>query len=124
MTAPQKSLPEAVGAVAGAVAVALQGVPDPCMVAAGAPTSIIDLGLVDAVEVSGCVATVTITLTEPGCPFTHNIVDEITDAARTVDGIEEVEVVPRWAPLWTEARMTPEGRRILEDTRPTTPSGP
>ena len=118
MSAQQAAtLPLTSGAVADAVAVALQEVPDPCMVAAGAPTSVIDLGLVDEVEVVDGKARVVLTLTEPGCPFTHHIVSEVTEAALAIDGVDEVEVAPRWAPLWTEARVTPEGRRTLDLAR-------
>ena len=101
----------AADAVGAAVAAALDAVDDPCMVAAGAPTSIIDLGLVDSVDVEDGIARIAIPLTEPGCPFTHHIVADITDAAASVDGIERVEVAPRWAPLWTEERMTAAERR-------------
>ena len=96
---------------------ALGDVPDPCMLAAGSPASIVDLGLVDEVVLDGTTAKVTITLTEPGCPFTHHIIADITDAAEAIEGIENVQVVPRWAPLWTEDRLRPEGRRQLVEAR-------
>lgn len=104
-------------AVTAAVEQSLHDVPDPCMVAAGAPTSIVELGLVDEVRVDGTTAHIEVSLTEPGCPFTHHIVADITDAASTIDGIDEVVVTPRWAPLWTEDRLTPEGRRKLDEAR-------
>jgi ring-1,2-phenylacetyl-CoA epoxidase subunit PaaD len=96
---------------------ALSAVPDPCMLAAGSPASIVDLGLVDEVSLDGTTVKVTITLTEPGCPFTHHIIADITDAAEAIEGIEHVEVEPRWAPLWTEDRLLPEGRRQLAAAR-------
>lgn len=114
---PRPALPVTLDATAEAVAAALREVPDPCMVAAGAPTSIVDLGLVDEVEVVDGCARVVVTLTEPGCPFTHHIVEEVTEAALAIEGVTSVAVSPRWAPLWTEARATPEGRRILDLAR-------
>lgn len=103
--------------VAAAVHTALEEVPDPCMVAAGAPASVVELGLVDDVAVRDGVATIELTLTEIGCPFTHHIVTEVTDAAMAVEGVEEVVVQPRWAPMWTPERLAPEGRRKLEEAR-------
>ncbi|WP_082480317.1 MULTISPECIES: metal-sulfur cluster assembly factor [unclassified Aeromicrobium] len=117
MSAAGSRLPATSGTAADAVAVALRDVPDPCMVAAGAPTSIVDLGLVDAVDVVDGCARVVVTLTEPGCPFTHHIIEEVTEAALAIDGVSSVEVSPRWAPLWTEARATAEGRRTLDLAR-------
>lgn len=117
MTAATGALPLTSGTAADAVAVALRDVPDPCMVAAGAPTSIVDLGLVDEVTVVDGRAHVVVTLTEPGCPFTHHIITEVTEAAMAIDGVSSVEVSPRWAPLWTQARATPEGRRTLDLAR-------
>lgn len=116
MSAPAAGAAQ-LAAVTAAVEQSLNDVPDPCMVAAGAPTSIIELGLVDEVRVEGTTAHIEISLTEPGCPFTHHIVAEITDAAAAIDGIDEVVVTPRWAPLWTEDRLTPEGRRKLDEAR-------
>jgi metal-sulfur cluster biosynthetic enzyme len=103
--------------VAAAVETALAQVPDPCMVAAGIPASVIELGLLDGVAVEQGRATITITLTEIGCPFTHDIMTELTDAAMAVEGVEEVAVQPRWAPMWSEERLAPEGRRKLAAAR-------
>lgn len=103
--------------VVAAVSRALEDVPDPCMVAAGAEASIVELGLVDAVSVVDGCAEVEITLTEPGCPFTHHIVAAIHDAAEDIEGIDRVRVLPRWAPMWSEERLAPEGRAKLENAR-------
>lgn len=113
---PRGLLPMA-DAVTVAVHGSLQDVPDPCMVAAGAPASILELGLVDSVVVEGGTAKVALTLTEPGCPFTHHIIAGIHDAALAIDGVDDVEVTPVWAPLWTEERLEPEGRKALMDAR-------
>jgi metal-sulfur cluster biosynthetic enzyme len=104
-------------AIVRAVGRALDGVDDPCMVAAGAPTSVVALGLVDGISVDGGRVTVEITLTEPGCPFTHDIVSEITDAVATLDGVDEVRVSPRWAPVWSEERMDARAHARLRDAR-------
>ncbi|MFA4928055.1 MAG: iron-sulfur cluster assembly protein [Patulibacter sp.] len=104
-------------AIVRAVGRALDGVDDPCMVAAGAPTSVVALGLVDGIAVDGGRVTVEITLTEPGCPFTHGIVSEITDAVAALDGVEEVQVSPRWAPVWSEDRMDERAHARLRDAR-------
>jgi len=101
-----------------AVYEALDTVKDPCMVAGGHDLSVLDLGLVYGVEVQGDGRVrVDMTLTEVGCIFTHRVFGEVYDAVEALPGAEEVEVVPRWSPVWTPERLNPKARRALEGSR-------
>ena len=101
-----------------AVYEALDLVKDPCMVAAGHDLSILDLGLVYDVEVQedGRIR-IDMTLTELGCIFTHRVFGEVYDAVEALPEAKEVEVVPRWSPVWTPERLNQKARRALEGSR-------
>jgi len=101
-----------------AVYEALDLVEDPCMKAAGLDLSILDLGLVYGVDTQedGRVR-VDLTLTEIGCIFTHRIFGAVYDAVEALPGVKEVEVVPRWTPVWTEERLSQKARSALADSR-------
>lgn len=100
------------------VRAALQRVLDPCMVAAGHDDlSVVDLGLVRDVTVDGAKVTVTITFTEPGCQFTHRVVDDIYRHVQAVPGVAHVEVVPQWLPLWTQDDLGERARAAFAASR-------
>jgi metal-sulfur cluster biosynthetic enzyme len=97
---------------------ALDRVKDPCMQAAGLDLSILDLGLVYGVEVhEGGSVRVDLTLTELGCIFTHRVFGAVYDAVEALPGVKEVEVVPRWSPVWTPERLNQKATRALEGSR-------
>jgi metal-sulfur cluster biosynthetic enzyme len=89
---------------------ALGAVKDPCLVAAGFDLSIVDLGLVRAVAIEDDVVTVTMTFTEPGCPFTHHVVVSVETALRAA-GFRSIVVQPVWDPIWTEESLSDDARR-------------
>jgi metal-sulfur cluster biosynthetic enzyme len=104
---------------AEAVHAALGTVGDPCVLAAGLELSVVDLGLIGGVEVDGASGRVRveITFTEVGCVFTHRVIANIEDALLAVPGVTHVEVMPRWAPAWTEARMNAKAAGIFAEAR-------
>jgi ATP-binding protein involved in chromosome partitioning len=53
---------------------------------------ITELGMVGSIEVEGTRAAITIVLTVAGCPMRDRLTTDVTAAARTVAGIESVEV--------------------------------
>ena len=75
--------------------------------------NIVDLGLVYDVEVEDGKATITMTLTSPGCPAGGMIMSGAQEAAGSTDGIEEAEVKLVWKPFWTPDRIDPEVRAAL-----------
>ncbi|HKI95854.1 MAG TPA: metal-sulfur cluster assembly factor [Gemmatimonadales bacterium] len=87
---------------------ALAGVTDPEY-----PLSIVDLGMVYDVAVSGDVAHVVMTFTSIGCPAIEMLVDDVREAVAGVPGIARAEVDVVWNPPWTKDRISDRGRRVL-----------
>ena len=88
---------------------ALAGVADPEIPA----VSVIDLGIVESVEIDGLDVLVTCLPTFVGCPALDAIAEDITKALQDIGAVPEVKFV--FQPPWTSARVTPEGRKKLED---------
>ena len=85
---------------------ALRAVEDP-----EAAMSIVDLGLVYAVDCAEQEVRVDMTLTSPSCPLGPYMVDEVTAAVRAaVPGVPDVRVNLVWDPPWTPERMSEEAR--------------
>ena len=77
------------------------------------PISLVDLGLIYAIEVSDTVATVTITFTATACPCMEFIREDITDRLTQESWLQQVRIREVWDPPWTNRRITPEGREKL-----------
>ncbi|MFN2489774.1 MAG: 1,2-phenylacetyl-CoA epoxidase subunit PaaD [Actinomycetota bacterium] len=88
---------------------ALEEVPDPEIPA----VSVVDMGMVHAVEVSDAGARVVMLPTFTGCPAIDVIKDEVQRAVASVEGIEQVHVEMTFEPPWTSDRITPHGRTKL-----------
>ena len=85
---------------------ALRSVEDP-----EAGMSIVDLGLVYAIEVQPGSVRVQMTMTSPACPAAPYLVDESAAAIRAIapEGTDvQVELV--WDPPWMPDRMSPEAQ--------------
>jgi ring-1,2-phenylacetyl-CoA epoxidase subunit PaaD len=99
--------------------VALGGVMDPEIPV----VSVVDMGMIRGVEVEHGVATVTVLPTFTGCPAIPVIRADVAAAVATVEGIENAVVELSFDPPWTTDRITPEGRRRLEEFGLAPPSG-
>lgn len=75
--------------------------------------SVVDLGLIYDVKVSGKSVHVKMTLTTPGCPLHAFIVEDVRKRVKGLKGVEDVEVELVWDPPWTPARMTKEAKKKL-----------
>lgn len=81
---------------------ALKNVEDP-----EAGMSIVDLGLIYAIEERADGVRVEMTLTSPSCPMGPMLVDEVIAAVRGVlPGTPDVQVDLVWDPPWTPERMS------------------
>lgn len=74
---------------------------------------IVDLGLLYEVEVEGPKAKVLYSLTSMGCPAGPLIAQDIDNAVRQVEGIEEVELELTFDPPWTPDKMSDDAKFIL-----------
>jgi len=75
--------------------------------------TILDLGVVKSVEVNGKEVYVEIIPTYSGCPAMDTISDDIKAALRAEGYEPRVKLV--LSPAWSTDRITPEGRKALED---------
>lgn len=74
----------------------LQGVMDPEVPV----LSVVELGIVRAIEVAESAVTVTVTPTYSGCPAMQVIERDITHALRAY-GVDEIEIRTSYSPAWT-----------------------
>lgn len=98
--------------VRDAIVAALREVADPCCRERG--ISVIDMGLLHDVRVAGQGdVTVDVLLTSGWCPFQVDLVDEITTAVESVDGIDRAEVRISLDEAWSTERLSADARRKL-----------
>ena len=90
---------------------ALRDVFDPCCADRG--VSIVDMGVVEDVRLSGTHAEDDIVPTTGWCPFVASISSAIPDRLRAIDGVESVDVNVVWDPVWTPERLSPSARDKL-----------
>ncbi len=105
-------------ALANAVYDAIARVEDPCSVAANAPLTVFELGLVRAwsVDPNGDV-TVSISPTAPSCVLIAGMKTSIEQHVAGVEGVRNVQVDIETSTLWSTRMMTDDGRRKLEQRR-------
>lgn len=88
----------------------LEGVPDPEIPV----ISVVDLGVIRDVSVSGNAATVTVTPTYSGCPAMAVIAMDI-ETALAANGVENLQIQTRIAPPWTTDWLSEKARSRLEE---------
>ena len=76
--------------------------------------SLVDLGVVREVEVEGERVRVEFTPTFLGCPAQEVMRDQMADAVRALGAEPEIDVV--LDDSWSTDRITPEGRRKLQES--------
>ena len=74
---------------------------------------IVELGLVYDVEVEDGTVKVIHTLTSMGCPVGPMIQEDIDAVARSLPGVDDVEIELTWDPPWTPERMSDDAKFIL-----------
>lgn len=78
------------------------------------PVDIYELGLIYKVDFDDSrKADIEMTLTAPGCPVAGDMPGWVETAARTVDGVKDVEVRLTFEPPWDPSRMSDEARLAL-----------
>jgi metal-sulfur cluster biosynthetic enzyme len=87
---------------------ALREVDDPEL-----PISVVDMGLVVALEKHERTVALKLTFTAMGCPAMDMVMDDIRARLLREPGIEQVDIEVVWDPPWTPARLSEEGRDTL-----------
>ncbi len=78
------------------------------------PVDIYELGLIYKVDIDDDrKVDIDMTLTAPGCPVAGDMPGWIETAARTVEGVVDVEVRLTFDPPWDPSRMSDEARLAL-----------
>ena len=78
------------------------------------PVDIYELGLIYKVDIDdNRNVDVDMTLTAPGCPVAGDMPGWVENAARSVEGVEDVEVRLTFDPPWDPSRMSDEARLAL-----------
>ncbi len=78
------------------------------------PVDIYELGLIYKVDIDDDrKVDIDMTLTAPGCPVAGDMPGWIETAARTVEGVADVEVRLTFDPPWDPSRMSDEARLAL-----------
>ena len=76
--------------------------------------SIVDLGLLEAIEVSGDAVTVSLVPTYGGCPALDLIADDVRHEVEAVVGVRSCTVTWLRTPVWTQDRVAPHAVSQLE----------
>lgn len=95
----------------GEVMGALERCYDPCC--REREISVVDMGLIEAVEIEGGVVDVKMVLTSGWCPFAARLLEMVEGEVGALEGVERVAVEVVWDPAWTPQRMSEGARRKL-----------
>jgi ring-1,2-phenylacetyl-CoA epoxidase subunit PaaD len=98
---------------------ALAGVADPEIPA----VSVVDMGMIREVSASDEGVRVVVLPTFTGCPAIAEIVTDVRAAVEGIEGVSSVAVETSFDPPWTTDRITPDGKRRLEEFGIAPPSG-
>jgi metal-sulfur cluster biosynthetic enzyme len=103
-----------------AIREALHQVCDPCSIAANAPVSIIDMGLVRdwSIDPDGNLV-VRMALTSPSCTMGPHMIRGAEQLLSGIPGLKSARVEVDAAMFWTPAELTEKGRAVLESRRAT-----
>lgn len=73
------------------------------------PVNIYDLGLIYEIDVEpGGIANIRMTLTAPNCPMAEELVAEVTQEVKKVDGVKEVNLTLVFEPAWDKSLISDE----------------
>lgn len=77
------------------------------------PVNVYDLGLIYEVNVENKIATITMTLTAPNCPMADELVEDVHDSVKAIDGIDDVKVELTFEPPWNKDMLSEEAKLEL-----------
>jgi metal-sulfur cluster biosynthetic enzyme len=94
-----------------AVISALENCFDPCC--RERRISVVDMGLIEAIEILDETVRVEMVLTTGWCPFASRLLEMVQEEVGNVPGVETVDVEVVWDPTWTPERMSAGAREKL-----------
>lgn len=74
---------------------------------------IVSLGLIYDIALTPTTATITMTLTTPGCPLVPYFRQQIVDQVKKSSGVPEVEIVITFDPPWTTDKISASAKAQL-----------
>ena len=73
------------------------------------PVNIYDLGLIYEIDYTpDGTATIRMTLTAPNCPMAEQLVEDVNTQVAKVEGVERVDVILTFDPVWDKSMMSEE----------------
>jgi metal-sulfur cluster biosynthetic enzyme len=75
--------------------------------------SIVDLGLIYDVRITGRKVEIDMTLTAPGCPMSQPMALDAKAKIEELDDVDEAVVNIVWEPQWSPNRITENGKKAL-----------
>ena len=75
--------------------------------------SVVDMGLIEEVRVSGGRVEVDMVLTTGWCPFSVHMIGDMDRRLRALEGVDDVAVNVIWNPVWTPERLSRSARQKL-----------
>ena len=77
------------------------------------PISVVDMGLIVAMNEHDGIVDIKLTFTAMGCPAMEFLMEDIRTRLLHEPGVREVRIEIVWDPVWTKARLTEEGIELL-----------
>ncbi len=78
------------------------------------PVNIYDLGLIYEIDLTEeLVARIRMTLTAPNCPMADDLIRDVHESVKGVDGVSDVEINLVFDPPWDKDMMSDEARLEL-----------
>jgi metal-sulfur cluster biosynthetic enzyme len=94
----------------------LREIVDPCTAATGSNLDVVEMGLVEAVDVTDGEVTVEFRLTTPACHMVPYFIEEIESRVDPLDGVDSVTVDTDDGMEWTPDMMTEAARERRQAT--------
>ena len=89
---------------------ALEDVDDPEI-----PVSVVDMGLIVALEYAGGTVRLKLTYTSMGCPAMDMIQDDIRRRLLRDPDVDAVDIEVTWDPAWTRQRLSGAARAAMRE---------
>ncbi len=75
--------------------------------------NIVDMGLIYSLELEDDKVGIYMTLTSPGCPAGPQILGQVDNKVRELEGVEDVDINVVWTPPWSPEMLSDEAKDEL-----------